>query len=138
MIPRTYNELFKLNTFEERFEYLRLGGSVGYETFSLDRWLNQKFYNSIEWKQMRNYIIIRDNGCDLGITGHDIYGRIIIHHMNLLSVEDIENRSEFLLNPKYLICVSHDTHNAIHYGNFDLLLKTPLKRTKNDTCPWRH
>lgn len=138
MTMKTYEELSRLTTFADRFEYLKLSGKVGSETFGFDRWLNQRFYNSSEWKCIRNQVIIRDQGCDLGIIGHDIFGKIFIHHMNPISVDDIENISEFLLDPKYLICVSHNTHNAIHYGNSELLLRTPLKRTKNDTCPWKH
>ena len=135
---RTYKELLKLKTFEERFEYLKLNGLVGKETFGFDRIFNQRFYNSIEWKRIRDFVIIRDNGCDLGIYGHDIYGKITIHHMNPISIEDITSRSEFLLNPNYLICVSHETHNAIHYGDSGLLIPTAIERKKNDTCPWRH
>lgn len=135
---RTYGELIKFQTFKERFDYLKLNGTVGKDTFGFDRWLNQRFYNSAEWKRIRDYIIIRDNGCDLGIAGNDISGKILIHHMNPISVDDIESRSEFLLDPEYLICVSHNTHNAIHYGEPGLLLITSLKRTKNDTCPWKH
>lgn len=134
---KTYEELLRFKTFEERFDYLCLNGTVGSETFGFDRILNQRFYNSVEWRRIRDYVIIRDNGCDLGMPGHDIYGRIIIHHMNALSVEDIEKRSEFLLNPNYLICVSHDTHNAIHYGDSGLMVTAPVERKKNDTCPWR-
>ena len=135
---KTYKELLKLKTFEERFEYLKLNGTVGCETFGFDRWLNQRFYRSAEWKRIRDQVIIRDNGCDLGMAGHDIFGRILIHHMNPVSAEDIEKRSELLLCPDYLICVSHDTHNAIHYGDSELLSKTPVERKKFDTCPWKH
>lgn len=135
---RTYKELIKFQTFKERFDYLKLNGSVGKDTFGFDRWLNQRFYNSTQWKHIRDYVIIRDNGCDLGLTGNDISGKILIHHMNPISVDDIESRSQFLLDPEYLICVAHNTHNAIHYGDSDLLLKVPLQRTRNDTCPWKH
>lgn len=135
---RTYTKLSHFQTFKERFDYLKLNGMVGKDTFGFDRWLNQRFYNSAEWKHIRNYVIIRDNGCDLGLAGNDISGKILIHHMNPISIDDIENRSDILLNPEYLICVSHNTHNAIHYGDSDLLLKIPLQRTKNDTCPWKH
>lgn len=135
---RTYTKLSHLQTFKERFDYLKLNGVVGNDTFGFDRWLNQRFYNSAEWKHIRNFVIIRDNGCDLGLAGNDILGKILIHHMNPISIDDIENRSDILLNPEYLICVSHNTHNAIHYGDSDLLLKIPLQRTKNDTCPWKH
>lgn len=135
---RKYSELTKLETFEERFEYLSLKGEVGASTFGFDRYLNQKFYKSTEWKQIRNLIIVRDSGCDLGIKGRELPCRIIIHHMNPLQVRDITNSTEFLLNPDYLICVSNETHQAIHYGDKSLLLKEPTVRKKNDTCPWKH
>ena len=134
---RTYEELSRLKTFEERFEYLKLNGEVGKDTFGFDRIFNQIFYKSKEWRSVRNQVIIRDNGCDLGLEGHDIYGKIIIHHMNPISIKDIENNSEFLLNPDYLICTSHNTHNAIHYSDESLLFQTPAERCMNDTCPWR-
>ena len=135
---KTYSELSKLNTFEERFEYLRLNGQVGKDTFGFDRIFNQIFYRSIEWKRVRDRVILRDNGCDLGIPGHEIYGqRILIHHMNPISLEDLERRSEILMNPEYLITTIHNTHNAIHYGDENLLIKLPRERTKNDTCPWK-
>ena len=136
-MTRNYHELKKLSTFEERFEYLKLHGSVGNDTFGFDRIFNQQFYKSSEWKRIQDIVIIRDNGCNLGIEGHDIFGKILIHHMNPISIEDIRNSTDFLLNPDYLICVSHETHNAIHYGNESLIRKTPIERTKNDTCPWR-
>lgn len=135
---RTYSELSKLPTFKERFEYLKLDGSVGEDTFGFDRWLNQQFYKTIEWKRIRRDVIIRDLGCDLGLDGYDIQGKIYIHHMNPISKADIVDRSEFLLNPEYLICCTFETHQAIHYGNYDMLPKDPVIRTKNDTCPWRH
>ena len=135
---RTYTELSKLKTFEERFEYLRLNGRVGKETFGFDRIFNQIFYRSIEWKRVRDKVILRDNGYDLGVPGHEIYGqRILIHHMNPISLEDLERRSEILMNPEYLITTIHNTHNAIHYGDENLLIKLPRERTKNDTCPWK-
>lgn len=134
---RTYSELITLPTFEERFQYLKLNGVVGKSTFGFDRYLNQVFYRSQRWKKIKDQIIIRDNGCDLGIEGREIYGRIIVHHMNPLLIEDIENESEYLLNPEYLICTLHNTHNAIHYGDENLLIKAPIERTLNDTCPWR-
>ena len=137
MIIRTYSDLIQLPTFEERFRYLQLNSSVGKETFGFDRYLNQNFYRSAEWKRIRNKVIIRDNGCDLGIEDRLIYGRVIIHHMNPVTDKDIVDLTSFLLNPEYLICVSHNTHNAIHYGNEDLLMKGPVIRTKNDTCPWK-
>lgn len=135
---RTYSELIRLPTFEERFEYLKLNGTVGEDTFGFDRYLNQIFYRSPEWKRVRDEIIIRDNGCDLGIIGHEIYGRILIHHMNPISVEDIKFRTDALFNPEYLISTIHLTHNAIHYGDQELLPKGPIVRLPNDTCPWKH
>lgn len=142
MIIRTYSELITLPTFKERYEYLRLGGEVGKETFGFDRHLNQMFYKSKEWLRVRDFVILRDTGSneycqDLGVDGHNICGRIIVHHMNPLSIEDIVNRSEFLLNPEYLISTSHMTHEAITYGDESLLIGVPIERTKNDTCPWR-
>ena len=137
MAIRTYSELITLPTFLDRFEYLRLNGKVGEETFGYYRYLNQVFYRSAEWKKIRNLVIVRDNGCDLGLSGYDIHGKVYIHHMNPITVDDIRNRSEFLLNPDYLICVSHMTHEAITYGDKSLLLLEPIERTKNDTCPWR-
>ena len=135
---RTYSELITFQTFKERYKYLRLRGFVGEETFGYDRYLNQVFYKSKEWIDIRNYVIIRDNGCDLGIPGHEIHGRILIHHMNPITKEDILNRSEFLLDPEYLISTIKVTHDAIHYGDENLLIDLPIVRTKNDTCPWKH
>lgn len=136
---RTYSELIKLKTFEERYEYLKLGGVVGEETFGFDRYLNQMFYKSKEWLSIRNHVIARDNGCDLATPGREIRGnKIIIHHMNPITKEDIINKSEFLLNPEYLISTVKNTHDAIHYGDSDLLYTDPIERSKNDTCPWRH
>lgn len=137
MSIRAYSELIKIPTFEERYEYLKLGGRVGEETFGFDRYLNQVFYKSKEWRSVRDYVINRDNGCDLGMEGHEIFGRILIHHMNPISKEDILRRSDFLLNPDYLISTIKNTHDAIHYGDKDLLIVAPIERTKNDTCPWR-
>lgn len=135
---RTYDELIKYQTFLQRFNYLKLGDKIGKETFGYDRYLNQRFYKTPEWKKLRDEIIIRDDGCDLGHPDFPIYGRIIIHHMNPLTKDDILHSTEYLLDPKYLICVSHDTHNAIHYGSSDLLLvDEPVIRKPNDTCPWR-
>ena len=135
---RTYSELIQLPTFEERFDYLRLNGVVGKDTFGFDRYLNQQFYRSSEWKRIRDQVILRDNGCDLGVEGYEIRGRILIHHINPISVEDIHTMSDLLMNPEYLICVSHRTHNAIHYGDESLIITAPIERTQNDTCPWRH
>lgn len=138
MIFKTYSELIQIPTFEERFEYLKLDGNVGEDTFGFDRWMNQIFYRSPEWKRIRDEVIIRDNGCDLAMPGHEIYGRILIHHMNPISVDDIERRTDLLLNPEYLISTVHRTHNAIHYGDKNLLPQGPVVRTPNDTCPWKH
>ena len=135
---RTYSELIQLPTFEERFNYLRLDGVVGKDTFGFDRYLNQQFYRSSEWKRIRNQVIVRDNGCDLGIDEYEIHGRILIHHMNPISTEDLQHVSDLLMNPEYLICVSHRTHNAIHYGDENLIVSAPIERSQNDTCPWRH
>lgn len=137
-IIRTYSELKELKTFEERFKYLKLGGVVGVETFGFDRYFNQKFYTTTEWKQLRNHIIVRDLGCDLGCEDHEIFGqRIIIHHMNPIDLEDIEKKSDFLLNPEFLITTIHSTHNAIHYGDESLIITAPIERCRNDTCPWK-
>ena len=138
MSIRTYSELILLPTFEERFKYLQLNGRIGDDTFGFDRYINQNFYKSADWKRIRDQIIIRDNGCDLALEGYEIYGRILIHHMNPITVKDVELSTEYLMNPEYLICVTHNTHNAIHYGNEKLLMKGPVVRTKNDTCPWKH
>lgn len=134
---RTYSELSRLQTFRERFEYLRLDGIVGAETFGFDRYLNQVFYNSDEWKAVRKTVIIRDNGCDLGMEGYDIHGKIIVHHMNPFSIDDVLHRKEELLDPEFLISTVLNTHNAIHYGDESLLPSAPIVRTRNDTCPWR-
>lgn len=135
---RTYSELSKLSTFEERYEYLKLDGIIGEETFGFDRYLNQKFYQrDPEWLRVRDFVIIRDLGCDLGIEGREIHGPIIVHHMNPITKEDLINRTEFLLDPEYLICTVKRTHDAIHYGDENLLMKGPVERIKNDTCPWR-
>ena len=138
MSIKTYSELITIPTFEERFEYLRLKGSVGKDTFGYDRYLNQVLYRSPEWKRLRNQIIIRDGGCDLACDGYDIYGKVLIHHLNPITVEDVLARSRKVFDPDNLVCVSHNTHNAIHYGDMDLLVTGPIIRTKNDTCPWRH
>ena len=134
---RSYSELSKLKTFEERFKYLQLKGSVGKDTFGHDRYLNQMLYNSQEWKSIRNKIIIRDNGCDLACEGFEIYGQILIHHINPISVEDIIDRSPKVFDPENLITTVHNTHNAIHYGDASLLITAPIERSKNDTCPWK-
>ena len=136
---RSYRELSRLKTFEERFEYLRMNGTVGSDTFGFDRYLNQAFYTSPEWKRFRRSVIIRDNGCDLGVEGRGILGeKIIIHHINPLTMEDLtERRSEALMNMDNVICVSHMTHQAIHYGDESLLPKDPTERRPGDTCPWK-
>ena len=136
-IIRTYSELITFTTFNERFEYLKIGGKVGEVTFGYDRWLNQLFYKDPEWIKVRDYVIVRDNGCDLGISGREILSRIIIHHMNPITKDDIIRRSDFLLNPEYLITTMKRTHDAIHYGDEQLLLLDPVERHPNDTCPWR-
>lgn len=138
-IIRTYSELIKFKTFKERFEYLKLDGKVGDETFGFDRYLNQMFYKTKEWRNIRNHIIFRDHGCDLGILDREITDEIIlIHHMNPITKDDILNRSKFLLDPEYLICTIDNTHKAIHYGDANLLYQDFVERSKYDTCPWRH
>lgn len=134
---RTYSELSRLKTFKERYEYLRLDGVVGKNTFGFDRYLNQAFYKSKEWKDIRRFVIIRDNGCDLGVEGCEIYTNIIIHHMNPIRQDDILSRTDLLMNPEYLITTTLNTHNAIHYGTDELLATAPISRSKNDTCPWK-
>ena len=134
---KCYSELILLPTFQARYQYLRLNGEVGKETFGFDRYMNQFFYRSPEWRRVRDFVITRDEGCDLGIPGREIFGRVIIHHMNPIRPEDIRNRSELLLNPEYLITTIHDTHLAIHYGDEHLLLQEPVERRPNDTCPWK-
>lgn len=136
MTTKRYSELRELDTFLDRYKYLALGGSVGRSTFGFDRHINQKFYRSREWRDVRHYIIVRDSACDLGIEGHDIFGRVLIHHMNPLSVDDILHGDEDLLNPEFLICVTHDTHNAIHYGDEGLLPRPFVPRRPGDTKLW--
>ena len=134
---RTYRELSRLKTFDERFEYLKLNGFVGEETFGYDRYLNQMLYKSPEWRSLRRDIIVRDNGCDLGLEGHDIQGVIIVHHMNPISVDDLKTFSGDVVNPEYLICVSSLTHKAIHYSDKSLIPQMPVERRPGDTCPWK-
>ena len=135
---RTYSELSKLKTFRERYEYLKLDGTVGEETFGFDRYINQMFYKSEEWKRIRNYVITRDNGCDLGISDRKIVDSVIlVHHMNPITKEDIINKNEILLDPEYLITTIKPTHDAIHYGDESLLAEDLIVRSKNDTCPWK-
>lgn len=140
MTIRTYSELITLPTFEERYNYLRLGGKVGTETFGFDRYLNQVFYKSPEWLELRDYVIVRDCGCDLAMEDRKIPDgvRILVHHMNPIRAEDILRRSKFLLDPEYLVCTIKNTHDAIHYGDESLLITAPIERKKNDMCPWRH
>lgn len=134
---RTFSELQKLMSFDERFNYLRLTGSVGESTFGFDRYLNQMLYTSRRWLRIRDSVIIRDNGCDLGFPDHDIKGKIIVHHMNPISVDDIEKENDDIVNPEFLICASHLTHLAIHFGDKSLLPEMPIKRYPGDTIPWR-
>ena len=135
---RTYSELSKFKTFGERYEYLKLDGTVGEKTFGFDRYINQMFYKSEEWKRIRNYVITRDNGCDLGIPDRKIVDSVIlVHHMNPITKEDIINKNEILLDPEYLITTIKPTHDAIHYGDESLLTEDLVIRSKNDTCPWK-
>ena len=137
MITRTYSELITLPTFEERYRYLKLGGKIGVETFGYDRYLNQMLYNSPEWKTFRHNIIIRDNGCDLAMEGFEIYGMILVHHINPISVEDVLRRDPKIFDPENVVSTVLNTHNAIHYGDESLLMLSPKPRVANDTCPWR-
>lgn len=134
---RRYSELISYDNFLDRYNYLKLKGQVGLDTFGLDRYLNQTLYRSYKWRKTRDEVLIRDNGCDLGIDGYDISGKIIVHHMNPLTLEQIEDDDPVIYDPEFLICVSHITHNAIHYGDESLLPKLPVERVPYDTCPWR-
>ena len=136
-IIRTYDELITFPTFEERYNYLRIKARVGEDTFGVDRYMNQMFYRSKEWKRIRDIVILRDNGCDLGVEGYDVYEKAVIHHMNPLSIDDIKHASDNLMNPRYLITVSFNTHQAIHYGTELGLITLPKERRPNDTCPWK-
>lgn len=133
---KKFSELKRLKTFQERYNYLKLGGGVGVETFGADRYLNQDFYRSKEWKRIRDEIILRDNGCDLGLPGYEIYDTIYIHHMNPITPEDILYWNDDIVNPEYLICVSFNTHNAIHFSDESLLPKLPIERKPGDTKLW--
>lgn len=133
---KTFSELRRRRTFEERFAYLKLGGVVGASTFGFDRYLNQDFYRSREWKYVRNHVIARDLGNDLGLDGYEIHDRIIIHHMNPMTVDDIEQGGESILDPEFLITTTHRTHNAIHYGDERLLPRPLVERSAGDTRPW--
>lgn len=137
MKTRRYSELKKLNTFEDRYEYLKLGGVVGESTFGSERYLNQAFYKSSKWMNARNHVILRDEGCDLGVEGYDISDMVVVHHMNPVTIGDIENDSPNLYDQEYLISTTSRTHKAIHYGDASLLPKPPIERTKHDTTPWK-
>ncbi len=137
MMIRTHYELQSLHTFEERYRYLCLAGRVGDRTFGYDRYLNQVLYKTDRWRRARDEVIARDNGCDLGMEDYQIGGKIIVHHMNPITLEDIELDRDLLYDPDLLVCTSLETHNAIHYGDESLLPKLPIQRTRNDTCPWR-
>lgn len=134
---RTYSELRRLNSFEDRFEYLKLSGQVGADTFGFDRYLNQILYQTEIWKKVRRDVIARDEGFDLGSRDRPIGGKILVHHMNPITLEDIRSGDRKVFDPEFLICCSHLTHNAIHYGDFNLLPKDPIERSPNDTCPWK-
>lgn len=136
-MERCYSELIKLPTLEERFEYCKLGAGVGDTTFGYERYMNQIFYKSYEWREVKRKVILRDNGCELGVSDYPITGKIIVHHLNPLTVEDIEQHTRHLIDPEFLISVSMLTHNAIHYGDADLLPQDYNPRTPNDTCPWK-
>lgn len=135
---RTYSELITIPTFEERYNYLKLNGIVGKETFGYDRYLNQLLYRSSDWRSFRDRIIIRDNGCDLACEGFELQYRIIIHHIDPITVEDILNKHPKVFDPENVISTSHNTHLAIHYGDKNLISIAPIDRYKNDTCPWKH
>ncbi len=137
MIIRTYSELITFPTFEERYRYLQLNGKVGEVNFGSHKYLYEAFLKSREWLLIRDEVIIRDHGCDLAMPDREIQGKIIVHHMNPVSVYDLVNRTDILLNPDYMISTSHMTHEAITYGDEGLLLKDPIERRRNDTCPWR-
>ena len=136
-LMRTYSELILLPTFEERFEYLKLDSKVGEATFGFERYLNQNFYHSYEWKRIRRDVILRDNGCDLGVEGYDIFGPIIVHHMNPVTSNDIVLATKELMNPEFLISTRLETHNALHFGDISLLNNRPIERRPGDTCPWK-
>lgn len=137
MALRCYRELKRLPTFQERYEYLRIGGMVGESTFGFERYLNQMLYNSAAWRKVRDQVIIRDNGCDLGIEGFQIHDHILVHHMNPITVQQVEESAAEIFDPEFLICCSYQTHNAIHYGDKELLPQLPIERQPNDMCPWK-
>lgn len=134
---RTYSELLQLPTFEERLEYLRISSQIGLSTFGFARFLNQEFYHSREWKDVREFVFVRDLGCDLAVEDRPILGRYVVHHMNPITVEDVEHSTDFLLNPEYLITTTDDTHNSIHYGKVSNMPSPFVERRPNDTCPWK-
>lgn len=136
LAPKTYTELSRLLTFEERFDYASLNGNVADVTFGGRRFINQSFYRSVEWKRVRDFVIVRDGGCDLGILERPIFGKVLVHHLNPISIDDV-NRLDLLLDPEFLICVSHATHNALHYSNAESLPKDYKPRSPDDTCPWK-
>ncbi|MET0786489.1 MAG: hypothetical protein ABWY25_07285 [Paenisporosarcina sp.] len=133
---RTYSDLRSLDSFDDRFEYLKLNGSVGHSTFGFDRYINQQFYSSNEWKRAREFVILRDNGCDLGIPGYEIHSNILVHHINPMVIDDLYKHEDWVLNPEYLITTTHNTHNAIHYGDKSLLPKVVISRSPGDTKLW--
>lgn len=138
MSIRTYSELITIPSFIERYRYLKLGGSVGKETFGFDRYLNQTLYRSPEWKRFRRDMILRDNGMDLACDEYEIIGKVLVHHIDPLTIQDVIRRDPKIFDSENVVCVSMNTHNAIHYGDESLLIIEPVVRTKNDTCPWRH
>lgn len=135
-MTRRYSELRRLETFEERYKYLRIRGRVGAETFGFDRIFNQRFYRSTEWRRIRNFVIVRDNGCDLGVDGYEIHGELLVHHMNPMTVVDVTHGEDHILNPEFLITTTHRTHNAIHYGDESQLPKAMVERRPGDTKLW--
>lgn len=134
---KSYSELIQLHSFEDRFRYLNLNGTIADKTFGSMRWLAQKFYKSKEWEDIRNYVITRDSGCDLALINRTIFGKPIVHHMNPITIQDVEERNSIAFDPEFLITVSHNTHNAIHYGSVECLTLDPIIRRPNDTCPWK-
>jgi hypothetical protein len=134
---KTYSEMIRIPTFEERYEYLKIGGAIGAATFGNSRYVNQWFYQSKLWRSTRDFVIVRDNGCDLADPDREIYDQIHVHHINPIDEDDVVSHSEFLLDPEFLICTTRVTHNAIHFGDASLLFQLPVERRPNDTCPWR-
>lgn len=137
MAQRTYRELKRLKTFEERYEYLRVGAMIGESTFGFERYLNQLLYRSAQWRKVRDQVIIRDNGCDLGVEGYQIHDHILVHHMNPITIEQVEESAAEIFDPEFLICCSYQTHNAIHFGDKSQLPQLPIERRPNDMCPWK-